>query len=423
MRPASRQRRRLAWCALLPALCLAADPPSPATPSLADALDGSRASLTIEEGELTGPGSTQLVRRARVAQFVLIGEDHGFIEIPEFVIALKRTLGADAPPYLAAELGPLSAAYLTQASHDGAISSLELRYPAAVPFFCWRDDLRMFDAWQKGAAVPRVWGLDQEFILSTRMHLERLLALAPPAARTTVQTYLTRAVDADRALDAEHDPGLALLPRLDAADFSALRAAFGARVPAEAAQILNELAESADIYREHSQSSFDANGRRALLMKRHFMRYYREAERRDGRPPRVMFRFGAFHAWRGLSPTRQFDIGNLASELAAGNGSESLHILVIVQSGHVNKWLPFLADTALRDSRYDARVELAQIGATPFLEHALQGAWTVFDLAPLRHSAATRETGGSLFESLVFGYDYVVVVPEGHAAVNYPAGA
>ncbi len=369
-----------------------------------------------------GPGSTDLVRRARAAQFVLIGEDHGFVEIPEFVVALKRTLGADAPPYLAAELGPLSAAYLTQASHDGAISSLESRYPAAVPFFCWRDDLRMFDAWQQGSAIPRVWGLDQEFILSARLHLERLLALAPPAARATVQSYLTRAVDADRALVAGHDPDLALLPRLDAADFAALRAAFGARVPADAAQILGELAESAAIYREHARSSYDANGRRALLMKRHFMRYYREAERRDGRPPRVMFRFGAYHVWRGLSPTRQFDIGNLASELAAANGGESLHVLVIVESGHVNKWLPFLADTALRDSSYDARAELKQIGAAPFLEHGLPGAWTVFDMAPLRHSAAALEAGGSLFASLVFAYDYVVMVPEGHAAANVPAG-
>jgi len=421
--PPSLRRLCVTWVALLPALCFAADPPAPATQSLADALDGARAPVTVEAGELRGPGSTDLVRRARVAQFVLIGEDHGFVEIPEFVLALKRTLGTDAPPYLAAELGPLSAEYLTQASHDGAISSVELRYPAAVPFFCWRDDLRMFDAWQKDSAIPRVWGLDQEFILSTRMHLERLLALAPPAARATVQTYLTRAIDADRALVAEHDPDLALLPRLDAADFHALRTAFGARVPAEAAQILGELADSADIYREHAQSSYDANGRRALLMKRHFMRYYREAERRDGRPPRVMFRFGAFHAWRGLSPTRQFDIGNLASELAAANGSESLHILVIVQSGHVNKWLPFLADEALRDSSYDARVELAQIGATPFLEHGFPGAWTVFDMTPLRHSTAALAAGGSLFTSLVFGYDYVVVVPEGHAAVNYPAGA
>lgn len=298
------------------------------------------------------PGSTDLVRRARAAQFVLIGEDHGFAEIPEFVIALKQTLGADVPPYLVAEIGPLS------------------------------------------AALASVWGIDQEFILSTRMHFERLQVLAPPAGRATVQTYLTRAVEADRALIAEHNPSVMPLPQLSDADFRSLRNSFDVSGAAEAAEILKELAESADIYRGQSQDGYDSNRQRALLMKRHFMRYYREAEKRDGRAPRAMFRFGAFHAGRGLSPINQFEIGNLASELAASGGNESLHILVIVRSGHVNKWLPFPADTSSRSSTYDARTELAQIGAVPFLEHTLAGgAWTAFDMAPLRHSAANYPTG------------------------------
>ncbi len=411
-------RFRHAWALLLPAIAWGTQPPAQ---SLADSLDGVRASLSIRDGELAGPGSVALVKRARAAQFVLIGEDHGFADVPEFVVALKKTLGTDAPPYLAAELGPQSAEYLTRALRGGAIDAVELRHPGAVPFFGWRDDLAMFSAWQKGDARPRVWGLDQEFILSARLHLERLLALAPPAGRAIVATYLQRAVDADRELLARHDLSLALLPQLGDADFKALEAAFGASGSAEASAIIAELAESAAIYREHAADSYAANARRALLMKRHFMRFYREAEQRDGRPPRVMFRFGAFHVWRGLSPVHQFDIGNLAAELAASTGGTSLHILIIVRAGLVNKWLPFLADTSLRASSYDARSELAQIGAVPFIEQALDGAWTVFDLAPLRDSR-TLDEGGAQFERLVFGYDYVVVVPEGHAAVGLAGG-
>ena len=189
-------------------------------------------------------------------------------------------------------------------------------------------------------------------------------------------------------------------------------------VGGEAADILNELAESAEIYRGQSGSGYDSNAQRAALMKRHFMRYYREAAQRDGRAPRALFRIGAFHAGRGLSPINQFDVGNLASELAICNGSESLHILVIVRGGHVNKWLPFLKDTVARNSSYEARGELAQVGAVPLLEHSVAGAWSVFDMTPLRHSEA-RKAGGKVFEHLVFAYDYVVVAPEGHPAVNY----
>ena len=272
------------------------------------------------------------MRRARLAQFVLIGEDHGFAEIPQFVIALKQTLGSDAPAYLVVEIGPLSAAHLTQALRDGNADSVELHYPGAVPFFGWRDDLAMFEAWQKGSAIASVWAIDQEFILSSRMHFERLLALAPPAGRETVQSYLTRAVEADRALVAEHNPSVVLLPQIGDADFRRLGTSFGASGDGEAAVILKELTESAEIYRGQSQDGYDSNRQRALLMKRHFMRYYAEAAKRDGRAPRAMFRFGAFHAGRGLSVINQFDIGNLATELAASNGNESLHVLITCET-------------------------------------------------------------------------------------------
>jgi hypothetical protein len=410
------------FAAALIAVNSSAAPAPKSKESLAAVLHGARSTLSIQTGELAGPGSVDLVRRARAAQFVLVGEDHGFVEVPQFVVALKRTLGADAPAYLVAEIGPLSAEHLRQASHVGTADAVELRYPSAVPFFGWRDDVAMFEAWQKGSALASVWGIDQEFILSARMHLERLVELTPPDRRATAQLYLTRAVEADHSLVTEHSPNGVLLPQLGDPDFKTLRDAFGGTVPSEAAEILKELAESADIFRGQSGNGYDSNAQRASLMKRHFMRYYKEAAQRDGRAPRAVFRLGAFHAGRGLSAINQFDVGNLASELAASNGSESLHILVIVRGGHVNKWLPFLADDGPRNSLYEARGELAQVGAVPFLDHTVNGAWTVFDMTPLRHSTSARKSGGELFERLVFAYDYVVVVPEGHAALNYATG-
>ena len=76
-------------------------------------------------------------------------------------------------------------------------------------------------------------------------------------------------------------------------------------------------------------------------MKRNFMHYYQAALKHQPQP-RALFRLGAFHAGRGLSPTKLFDIGNLASELANSQGSHSLHILVIAAGGQVNRWFPFI---------------------------------------------------------------------------------
>ena len=155
-------------------------------------------------------------------------------------------------------------------------------------------------------------------------------------------------------------------------------------------------------------------------MKRNFIHYYPAALKYKPQP-RALFRLGAFHAGRGLSPTKLFDIGNLASELANSQGSHSLHILVIAAGGQVNRWFPFIPAAALKHSDYNAKVELAVMGALPFLQAASTATWTLFPTAKLRNAAAKIKTsGGTAFEHLIFNYDAVLVVPKAVPAVNYP---
>ena len=70
-------------------------------------------------------------------------------------------------------------------------------------------------------------------------------------------------------------------------------------------------------------------------------------------------------------------------------------------------------------SPYDAKGELDSVHAVPFLAHVAKGRWSVFDLEAFRHDRVARNEGGAGFAQLVFAYDYVVVVPSGHAAVGY----
>ncbi len=280
----------------------------------------------------------------------------------------------------------------------------------------------MANAWQAGSAEHRLWGLDQEFILSARMNLERLLAIVTqPPARSAIQAMVDRSRDAESAMLAQHNPSAALLPALMDADFERLRAAVHPSAGSEADSIIRELQESAAIYRGQDQDGYASNHQRSLLMKRHFMQAYQGAKRQRTRFPRVLVRLGAYHAGRGLSPIHQYDIGNLASELAASHGATSLHVLVIAAGGTVNQWFPFMVDTVASAAPYDAKKELQSLEATAFIEHALPEQWTTFDLMPLRKARAARQAGGALFEQLVFAYDYVVVIPKAHAAVAYPS--
>ena len=69
------------------------------------------------------------------------------------------------------------------------------------------------------------------------------------------------------------------------------------------------------------------------------MAYYRQALTKE-KTPKVVFKLGYNHAARGLTFTRIYDIGNMASELAISNGLRSLNIAVMAASGFENRANP-----------------------------------------------------------------------------------
>lgn len=394
---------------------LHADEKSPVA-ALADALHAQRRTLALQDGALHGDGATMLIERSRQAQFVLVGEDHGFAEVPQFVQSLDRSLGEDSPENLVLEIGPYAANRLGAGILAGDIAASARAHPGSAPFVEWADDAAMAAAWFARGGERALWGIDQEFVLAAVPNLERLRRLASDdAARELVDSYLERARAAHQAMLDQQDPSGVLMLKLGDADFTALRAALRPTPGSESDALLTALADSAQIYRENESAPFESNRHRALLMKRQFMQHYRDAAAK--RPlPRAMFRMGAFHSGRGLSPTGQFDIGNLASELAESAGGRSFHVLVIAAGGSYNRKLPFLADPALRSVPYPAREELAVLGAEPLLDQAFSDRWTVFDMEPLRRERALREAGGAAFARLVYAYDAVVVIDHASAA-------
>jgi hypothetical protein len=411
---------------LLAALALAcsaqaADPPQESPQqALAQLLDSQRSALAVDAQGLSGPGAATLLERARKAQFILVGEDHGFADVPRFVLALRQSLGADAPAHLALEIGPYAARRLTRAIRQDGQRQFALDYPAALPFFGWQEDNQMAAAWQRGNTRDVLWGLDQEFIFGTRLYFERLRELAGnERARQLIATHLQRNAEADKAVIARHDSSLAYFPQISKADYAVLREAMQPAAGSEAAALLDGLDESAEIYRTQSTTPHESNTRRAQLMKRQFMQYYQAAQRDGQALPRVLFRLGGYHAMRGLTPTNQFDIANFASEFAAGNGQASLHVLVIAAGGTVNRWLPFVADEKQKAAAYDAKADLGDWGPLLFAQHALPQGWTVFPTEPLRSTRRARKAGGAEFERIVYGFDYIVVVAQGTAAQNY----
>ncbi len=410
----------------LAALCFFLATSAMAQEKLADTLSANRFVLNEKDGKLSGPGADLLLREAADSQFILVGEPHGIVDVPEFLEKLFELAHRSGFSHLAVETGPLTAARMESfAGTPNGFADFILKYPFGLPFYNWREESVLLQNVEKMTQHRRntVWGLDQEFMASSAFHFERLFELAPNAnVKSMVKPYLERArTEFDRVVKSRN-PGLMFLASAKGEDFDKLDAAFRGSRNKEATTLLKELRISAEIYSKiFSGRGYESNRQRSLLMKAHFMDYYRAVSRTE-KLPKVMFKFGSNHVKRGLNYTSIYDLGNFVSELADANGTKSLHILMIANGGTQNAFVPFAGSEADKAKTIDTARSNNFADIRPLLELSNGDEKFLVDLRPLRSviSSGRLKDLPNGFADLVLGYDVVVVMPNVRAATNLP---
>ena len=163
--------------------------------SFVKALRSNSSSFNIADGHLRGLGADVLSRAVRENQFILVGEDHGIRELPQFVAALFDAARPAGYRHLAVEIGPITGRRLeTMMRAPDAQKQIDTflgRYtPFTLPFFFWKEEAQMLESVVKSVPAQRgvVWGLDQEFIISATYMFERLVAIAPSKPAREVAT-------------------------------------------------------------------------------------------------------------------------------------------------------------------------------------------------------------------------------------------
>jgi erythromycin esterase-like protein len=358
--------------------------------------------LRVEaDARLTGPGAVVLQQAARGAHFVAVGENHNTRAIPELTVALFRMLHErEGFDYLALEEGPEIGRRLSRAVRGGQADGafrLGLRYPSAFHMYT-EEELRMIDrvAAISAARADPVWGLNQEF--AAAHVLERLVELAPDAeARSLAQEQHRRALEYEAERYVLNTSYLSAVA--SPADFQALRQAFRPALGSEADDLIHQLALSHEVWAPYNASpqapftAFHASGLlREQNMKTLFARFYRQAQARDGRPPRVLVKSGHVHLNRGIGPNNEvFTLGNFLSELATFQGGHSLHLYVVLN------W-PDLPESFL----------------APFGPHLTPGQDVLFDLRPLQPWAAQARIPGldPRLRRVLMGYDVLIVLSD-----------
>lgn len=358
--------------------------------------------FSYADGKLAGPGADFMFGQIKDSQFVFLGESHHDHETPIFAGALHSRLQADLGyRYLAVEQDPLAIEAVNSYRGDLAkIAALAKRYPTHIGFAS-DQDLRFLAQAARSAKPgdPSVWGLEQA--QGAAPYLEELVALAPNAAtKATTQGLLDEArLKETRATQGAfmHDDA-ATLPRL-----IALKTAFAAKPGSRADVLLTGLATSAEIYAFNRRANAGErvglynNTFREALFKRSFMTHYRQVATAKALP-KVMFKFGSWHGYRGRSPGGAFTIANFAHEFAIANGREAYGIVVVPTGGYE-------ADVTEEGPWMKALFPDGSPQQPVILDlRAIQPWSRVFaNQVPLEQQAPLRD--------YIFGHDAVVVLP------------
>ena len=354
----------------------------------------------------SGPGWSFIVEQASAMRFVMIGESHYVREIPLFTSQLFRTLHDRAGfQYLAVEDGPWAIGMLMQQGVRGdrtATYARAVRYLNALQFLNDQDvDLIVDVGRTSSGGSAAVWGLDQTWGV---LHiLDRLQALAAsPAKAAIVERIAARARPVEAHRPDENNPRF-ITQGLTKDDLGALRAAI-ADAPPEAARLLDMLETSFELYaaRTDGPAIYRANDRRERYMKSRFVQAY-DAVRAAGDPaPRVLLKFGHWHAIRGVLNWGDIQpLGTFVSELAHREGGESLHI-----------WTGLVDEPGRYWTLYDSPdyVPLAAAGSTE--------GWWVVDLREVQPLVAAGKVDGVNDEMrrIIFGFDLALLIGNGNRA-------
>lgn len=372
--------------------------------------------MALEDGALTGPGASLLLDRLPSAQFILVGEDHGFADSPEIALALAKASRKYGVVNHVVEEGPLVAEWAADRLRKGGVEALAADLqgrPMSLAFLSKAEDAALAEYFVKNAprGADAIWGIDQEFIASTFVHLENLKSFAnSDAARKLTEELL----DAEKKAFADVNFGAVFLSSATPERFAGLRSAFeGSK---EAGKIIDGLEESAAIYQSYNAGrNFDSNTDRIALMRRQFFDKYRAQKKKA---PRALFKFGAIHVGKGTTTLNTFDQGSLSEGVAAANGLDVLRVLILPAAGKQLTFSP--SPEGLMNVVDFHSDDAASLLATIGVEEAdiPENGYAVIDLEPIRRRLGAKGLKAASADDRFYllGYDFLITTRGARAA-------
>ncbi|MES1240554.1 MAG: hypothetical protein ABUT39_02950 [Acidobacteriota bacterium] len=425
------RRVLLGLSALLSFVSLPSRAQAPAAPSFEERLAAraaeNRHAVVYKNGAFSGPGWDLLLEEGRKSRFFLVGEEHGVAETPAVVRELFKALQPAGYRHLALEISAPMAEVLdaTAQGPDGLnrLASFFKDNPPGVAFFTLQEEAELLVAARAavpdvpGTTQPVLWGLDYD-VTSDRFLLDRVRGKAPQGpARDAAEALWQKSAAAWKALNETKNPAMFFSFSAKPEVLDDLRRAWPGADP-QSALALDVIGETLAINQLFGANrGWESNERRARLNRRMFLKHWDEVRKEDPEP-HVMLKFGASHMIRGRNVSEVFDLGSLASEIAAAEGSQSFHVLVVGGAGTQHA---IFNPVAL--AYEPAPVDLVEEeGLQTIAAQALPEGFTLIDLRPLRPllSAGRTKTADPELMRIVHGFDAMLILTGSHPSRMLP---
>jgi hypothetical protein len=389
-----------------------------------EVLKNNRGAIRVQDGRLAGPSAEVLRTALAEAQFVALGEDHGIRQIPEFAAALCAELAPHGFHHMGLEIGPYVAPEVEKMARnaDGVkqLAEFEKKYPETLAFYNWQEEFAMLQKCESAASPGHmtIWGLDQEFMGATGFLADKILATNPgPEAKAAIEALLKENDEARAGAAKSGNPGDLFMMAAKQEELDHVRDLLKKQGKPEAQKLFDAFLVSREIYQKNMTGDYyKSNRQRALLMKKNFSEPFAASSQSNGVLPKVFFKFGAYHMFRGINPLHSSELGNLIGEAAEANQFKSVHILI---AGVKGEQLHF---AGIGKPAEAAPLDLAGDKDSPFLffkplfDSQIENSWTLYDLRALRDGFSKYDKIDPELERVIFGYDFAVFIHDPKAA-------
>ena len=121
--------------------------------------------------------------------------------------------------------------------------------------------------------------------------------------------------------------------------------------------------------------------------------------------------------FRGINPLHSSEIGDLISEAAEANQLKSVHILIAGVKGEQLHFVGIGKPAGSRAPRSRRATKTRPfLFFKPLFDAQVENSWTLYDLRALRDGFSKYGKIDPELERVIFGYDFVVFIPDPKAS-------